>query len=77
MKLFELGEDAVVRALIRGLPLGENVILGAGDDCAVLGRKTDEWWRLAKTDAVIEGVHFLPGEKAERVGWKALCRPVI
>ncbi len=76
MKLSELGEDAVVRALIRGLPLGENVILGAGDDCAVLGRKTDEWWRLAKTDAVIEGVHFLPGEKPERVGWKALCRAI-
>ena len=76
MKLSDLGEDAVVRELVRGLPLGENVILGAGDDCAVLGRSSDKWWRLAKTDAVIQGVHFLPGEKPERVGWKALCRAI-
>lgn len=76
MKLSSLGEDAVVRELIRGLPLGENVILGAGDDCAVLGRRTDTLWRLLKTDAVIESVHFLPGEKAARIGWKALCRPI-
>ena len=76
MKLSALGEDAVVRELIRGLPLGENVIVGAGDDCAVLGRKTDASWRLLKTDAVIAGVHFLPKEKPARVGWKALCRAI-
>ena len=76
MKLSEHGEDEVVRELIRGLPLGENVIVGAGDDCAVLGRKNDVWWRLAKTDAVIEGVHFLPDAEPARVGWKALCRAI-
>ena len=76
MKLSELGEDGVVQELIRGLPVGDNVIVGAGDDCAVLGRKSDEWWRLMKTDAVIETVHFLPGEDPKRVGWKALCRAI-
>jgi thiamine-monophosphate kinase len=76
MKLSELGEDAVVREITDGLPHGADVIVGAGDDCAVLGRKDDALWRLAKTDAVIEGVHFVPDEDPERVGWKALCRAI-
>ena len=76
MKFSALGEDAVVRELTRGLPAGADVIVGAGDDCAVLGRKGDAWWRLAKADAVIEGVHFLSDAEPERVGWKALCRAI-
>jgi thiamine-monophosphate kinase len=76
MKLSALGEDAVVAAITRGLPLGSDVRRGAGDDCAVIGGLRDRWWRLLKTDCVIEGVHFLPGEKPARVGWKALCRAI-
>ncbi len=76
MKLSDLGEDAVVEALTRGLPAGKNVVVGAGDDCAVLGKKTDATWLLAKTDAVIEGVHFLPDDDPARIGWKALCRAI-
>jgi thiamine-monophosphate kinase len=76
MKLSDLGEDAVVREIIRDLPPGEDLIAGPGDDCAVLGKKNATTWRLAKTDAVIEGVHFLPGEDPLRVGWKALCRAI-
>ena len=76
MKVSKLGEDAVVAALIRALPLGPDVRHGAGDDCAVLGGKRDRWWRLLKTDCVIETVHFLPSENAARVGWKALCRAI-
>lgn len=76
MKLSDIGEDAVVEALTHGLPLGKNVIVGAGDDCAVLGKKSDAMWLLAKTDAVIEGVHFLPDDEPERIGWKALCRAI-
>jgi thiamine-monophosphate kinase len=76
MKLSSLGEDAVVEAITRALPLGADVRRGAGDDCAVIGGPRDRWWRLLKTDCVVEGVHFLPREKPERVGWKALCRAV-
>ncbi len=76
MKIASLGEDAVVAALTRGLPLGENVRLGAGDDCAVIGGVRDRMWQLLKTDCVVEGVHFLATEKPARVGWKALCRAV-
>ncbi len=76
MKLRSLGEDAVVAALTRALPLAPDVRHGAGDDCAVVGGPRARWWQLLKTDAVLEGVHFLPQEKPARVGWKALCRAI-
>ena len=76
MKLSKLGEDAVVAALTRSLPLGPDVRHGVGDDCAVIGGPRDRWWRLLKTDCVVESVHFLSSEKAARVGWKALCRAI-
>lgn len=76
MKLSELGEEKIVAQLTRGLPLGPQVRVGAGDDCAVIGGPRDQRWRLLKTDAVVEGVHFLSGENMRRVGWKALARAV-
>jgi thiamine-monophosphate kinase len=56
------------------LATGKEVRVGVGDDCAVLGRPRDVRWQLLKTDAVVEGVHFLPTEDLRRVGWKAMCR---
>jgi thiamine-monophosphate kinase len=76
VKLAQVGEDQLVTALTRNLPLRPDVQVGAGDDCAVIGSARDRLWRLLKTDAVIEGVHFTPGEDRRRVGWKALCRAV-
>ena len=76
MKIASLGEDAVVAAITRGLPLGEDVRYGAGDDCAVIGGARDRVWQLLKTDCVVEGVHFEKREKPARIGWKALCRAV-
>jgi thiamine-monophosphate kinase len=72
--LGQLGEDAVVARLVRGLPTGSDVLVGPGDDCAVLGRPRDARWTLFKTDCVIENIHFRPDEDASRVGWKALAR---
>ncbi len=76
MKISSLGEDAVVAALTRGLPLGADVRHGAGDDCAVIGGARNRMWQLLKTDCVVESVHFEKKEKPARVGWKALCRAV-
>ncbi len=76
MKLSSMGEDAVVAALTRALPCGRDVRVGAGDDCAVIGGARDRLWRLLKTDAIVEGVHFFPDEKPARIGWKALCRAI-
>jgi len=68
------GEDRLVAELTRQLALGDDVRVGVGDDCAVIGRPRATRWQLLKTDAVVEGVHFLAGEELRRVGWKALCR---
>ena len=72
--LAQLGENALVARLVRGLPRGADVLVGPGDDCAVIGRPREETWALLKTDCVIERVHFSPGDDPRRVGWKALCR---
>jgi thiamine-monophosphate kinase len=74
MKLNELGEDAVVQGLTRGLKLNRRVILGPGDDCAVV--KTAGNLQLLKSDCVIEGIHFLPDADPMWVGWKAMCRSI-
>ena len=64
MKIAELGEDRLVAVLTQDLPLGPQVRVGAGDDCAVHRRSlATAVWQLLKTDVVIEGVHFEPGEK--------------
>jgi thiamine-monophosphate kinase len=68
------GEDRLVAELTRALPLGADVRVGAGDDCAVIGKPRDKRWQLLKADAVVEGVHFLATDEPHRVGRKALCR---
>jgi thiamine-monophosphate kinase len=72
--LADVGEDRLVAALTKRLPQGKDVLVAAGDDCAVIGRPRDARWQLLKTDVVVEGIHFLPQEEPRRIGWKALCR---
>lgn len=74
--LKEINEDRLIARLTESLPHGEDVRVGIGDDCAVIGGPRDKEWQLLKTDAVVEGIHFVPGEDARRVGWKALCRAI-
>ena len=73
--LQNLGEEEVVRRLVAGLPQSAQVLVGPGDDCAVIDGGGDELL-LLKTDAVVAGVHFLAETDAERVGWKAAARVV-
>ncbi len=72
-RLRDLGEDALVARLLRGFPDGGSLVVGPGDDCAVVdpGRGP---LRLLKTDAIVEGVHFLPETPPEKTGWKAVAR---
>lgn len=72
MTVGETGEDGLIARLCDRLVNSPGVVVGVGDDCAVVG-KGDEL-TLLKTDAVVEGVHFLSGEDPERVGWKAVAR---
>jgi len=49
------GEFALIDLITRGLPQGEQVVEGPGDDCAVLRLRGD---LAVSTDAMVEGVHF-------------------
>ena len=68
----QLGEDGLIARICRDLPKPAHVIVGPGDDCAVVG--AGEELTLLKADAVVAGVHFLHDEKSTRVGWKAVAR---
>jgi thiamine-monophosphate kinase len=66
-------EFDLIAAFTRALPLrGEGVVVGPGDDAAVLRPAPGEDL-VATVDAVVEGVHFGAGFTAEDVGWKALA----
>lgn len=69
-----MNEFELIARLTRGLATGPGVVVGPGDDCAVLEAGWPEHWLLFKTDAVVEGVHFAPDAPPERIGHKALGR---
>jgi thiamine-monophosphate kinase len=67
------GEFALIDAFTRALPqLGEGLVLGVGDDAAVLRPPSGEDL-VATVDAVVEGVHFDARFAPADVGWKALA----
>ena len=74
-----IDEDSLVARLTAAWPdalEGGDVIVGVGDDCAVLKSSDPDRYQLLKTDAVVAGVHFSASDDAELVGRKALCRAI-
>ena len=69
-----MNELDLIQRLTRALPTNPSVVVGAGDDCAVLDAGVPDRLLLFKTDAVVEGVHFTPGTAPEKIGHKALGR---
>jgi thiamine-monophosphate kinase len=62
------GEFERIRAILGGLPPGEDVVVGPGDDAAVL-RPRDGFDLVVTTDAFVEGRHWRAGLlPAEGVG---------
>jgi thiamine-monophosphate kinase len=76
VKLQDVSEDRLLEVLLGDLPLGRNTVVGPGDDCAVVRGHGIRQLLLLKTDCVVESVHYLPEDEPQRVGWKALCRPL-
>jgi thiamine-monophosphate kinase len=67
-------EFELIARLTKSLPTNQNVVTGAGDDCAVLDFGLPDRWLLFKTDAIVEGVHFHADTAPEKIGHKALAR---
>src|SRR5512139_107551 len=69
-----MNEFELIHRLTRSLSTNKSVVVGAGDDCAVLDLGLPDRLLLFKTDAIVEGVHFATGAPPEKVGHKALAR---
>ncbi|HEY9174528.1 MAG TPA: thiamine-phosphate kinase [Verrucomicrobiae bacterium] len=69
-----MNEFELIRLLTRALPVNDSVVVGPGDDCAVLDLGAGDRQLLFKTDAVVEGVHFTAETPPEKIGRKALAR---
>ena len=69
-----VGEDRLIEIIRDACQTTEGpaVLRGIGDDCALLERGSGRV--LFKTDAVVEGIHFLPDTNPARVGAKAMKR---
>ena len=74
--LANIGEDALVKNLVKGLAAGSDVAVAAGDDCALIRGEKRGHYLLLKTDCVIEGVHYTADTPPSRVGYKALARAI-
>jgi thiamine-monophosphate kinase len=69
-----MNEFELIARLTRSLPTNKSVVVGAGDDCAVLDLGLPDKLLLLKTDAVVQGIHFAPETPPEKIGHKALAR---
>lgn len=65
-------EDDLIARFLAPLSAGFPGARGLLDDCATLAHEPGEELVLT-TDAVAEGVHFLPDERPEDIAWKALA----
>lgn len=69
-----MNEFELIQRLTQSLPANDSVVMGAGDDCAVLDCGAPDRQLLFKTDAVVEGIHFTKETLPEKIGRKALAR---
>ncbi len=70
--LHSLGEFGLIDLLTKGFKPGNGVLVGVGDDCAVLKYRRNEYL-LWTTDLLFSGVHFTEGASPYEIGWKALA----
>ena len=69
--LHNLGEFGLIDLLTKGFKSDRDVLVGVGDDCAVLKYRRNEYL-LWTTDLLFSGVHFTEDASPYEIGWKAL-----
>jgi len=74
--LHRFSEDELIERLVRLVPHDPSPAAGPGDDCAVVDLGKGKPLQLLKTDAMVEGIHFLPDAPPRKIGWKAIARVV-
>jgi thiamine-monophosphate kinase len=67
-----LGEFDIIAKYFAGRPTSPGVLLGVGDDAAVLASREGKRLVLAM-DTIAEGVHFLSGAAGADIGYRALA----
>lgn len=74
MRISDFGEFPLIDRLERlVVSTGAGVVIGIGDDTAVL-EGCGGWYRLATVDAQVETVHFLRDQiTPQQLGWRALA----
>ena len=68
-----VSELALLKAILPILPGNDQVIVGPGDDCAVL-KWNEEYDLLVTVDQLIESVHYTPETSPEEAGAKLMKR---
>jgi thiamine-monophosphate kinase len=67
-----LGEFEIIARYFSRVTPRDDVLLGVGDDAALLAPPSGEAL-VAATDTLVEGRHFLPGTPADAIGHQALA----
>ncbi|MEP7064227.1 MAG: thiamine-phosphate kinase, partial [Betaproteobacteria bacterium] len=67
-----MDEFALIARHFTRTPRDADVVLGVGDDAAILRAAADREW-LATVDMMVEGRHFLPGADPAQLGHKLLA----
>jgi thiamine-monophosphate kinase len=73
-ELRDIGEHEILRRLCARLGRHPDLVVGPGDDCAVVRTAGSGFDQVLTTDPLVEGVHFDPGEDPFRIGNKAAGR---
>jgi len=72
--LQDIGELRAVQRICKSLPMRDDVLKGAGDDCAVVRSAGSDYDWLLTSDPLIQDVHFTKETPGRSVGHKALGR---
>lgn len=71
--LHSVGERKLIQMLTATRGSGAGVLVGPGDDAAVVRPRKGRDLAL-KCDAIVEGVHFFPATAPQWIGYKAVAR---